>query len=106
MWTRLRAGPAVPETRCQTGHRHGHDGRVLANVGATWALGAGQGLGLVLGGEDPEGHRHTGAELDLLDAGSRLTGDQLVVGGLAADHAAEADDGVPATRGGEDPRSH
>src|SRR5690606_6133714 len=47
-----------------------------------------------------------GGELDLLDARRRLTGHEVVVGGLAPDDAAEADDGVDPAGGGEDAGAH
>jgi hypothetical protein len=92
--------------RREAGHLDRDDRGVLADVVPPGPLGAGEGLRLVLGGEDAEGHGNTGGELHLLDAGRGLPRDQVVVRRLATDHAAEADHRVDPPRCGQDARAH
>src|SRR4051812_14155530 len=49
---------------------------------------------VVLDGEHPEPARHTGLELDVLDAARGLVADVVVVRGLTADHGADAGDAL------------
>src|SRR5690606_28599247 len=96
-------GSAGAEPPAQQRHLHGHRGGLLAHVVPPGALGAGERLALVLGGEHAEGHRHTGRELDLLHAPGALAGDDVVVGGLAPDDRPDADDRVDVAGGGQRP---
>ena len=87
-----------PEPANVARHLDGHQRRLLADVVAARALGAGKRLAFVLGREHTERHRDAGGELDLLDASGALPRDQVVVRGLAADHGADAHHGIDPTR--------
>ena len=69
---------------------------------AARALGAGQRLAFVLGGEHTERHWDASGELHLLDAPGALPRDQVVVRGLAPDNGADAHHGIDLAGLGQD----
>ena len=90
---RERSGPQRLQ---QVGHLDGDLGRLLALV--LVVPGPGQGLFLVLPGEDAEDDRDAGVELDASEAGGALARDQVEGPGLALDDRAEGDDGSKTSR--------